>query len=104
MTPKHYVPRSPEKKSKLFPEDTSPVSDSDFEDGDSTLTYAAKVMTKKPKKFRFRKIVPKQEKSPSSSPLKWPPSPIVISTDKELENSMVELEKQVSLELTDSSD
>ena len=111
MTPKHYVPDSPKKKQSFFPEDTSPLSESDFEDGDSTFTYAAKVTTKKHRKFTFRNFPvkttdDKKETSPSSSPLNWPtpPSPIIISSDEDLECSMVELERQVSLEMIDSSE
>ena len=111
MTPK-TSPSAPVQKKKvqktLFPEDNSSFSQSEEEE--STGTYAAKVTTKTV--FKFRKLgkhdkqVPKQV-SPSSSPINLPSpsasaSTIVISSDEELERSMIALEQQISLEMNDS--
>ena len=106
--PRNFVPDSPESAStsqsskELFPEDKSSVSDSS--EGDSTLEYASNVTTKR-KKFvfkNFNKKVKKQE-SPSSSPIHWPEE-IIISSDEELEKSMVEMEKKISLEMSSDSE
>ena len=92
--PKNYAPNTPLKeqaKKKLFREVDSPISESD---DDNTTSE-----TKQKKIFKFRKLDVKEEKSPSSSPLPWPPTPIVISSDEELERSMCELEEKISLEM-----
>ena len=75
----------------MFPEDDSRISESD----DNNTSPE----TKQKKIFKFRKLDVKKEKSPSSSPLPWPPTPIVISSDEELERSMCELEEKISLEM-----
>ena len=102
--PKNFVACTPDKemgkvKRSLFQEDTSPISESSDE-GDSTLSYAKKITTKK---FTFRKFQHKKAKidSPTSSPLHWP-EPVVISSDEELEKSMIEEERKVSLEMSDT--
>ena len=87
------------RKRPLFPEDTSSDSDSG---GNTTLSYSEKISTKKLQVFKFRKFpceCEKKEKSPSSSPLNWPPSPIIISSHEELERSMIEMEMAISLEM-----
>ena len=98
---------SPEKAKKtLFPEDDSPISDSD--ENESTATYAKKVTTKR--KFKFRNFSPTPKPStsntsPSSSPILLPSpnvSTIIISSDEELETSMIALEQQISLEMSSS--
>ena len=104
MTPKHFIKETPKKlqraKKSLFNEDTGPVSDSD--EGDSTLSYASKVTNKKPKVFKFRKFSPRKKdenNSPGSLPSLPSGSPIVISSDEELERSIIELERSISLEM-----
>ena len=95
------VPDSPEKvekvKKSLFSDDTDVISESD--EGDSTLQYASKVTTKKAKKFKFKTFSEKKvDNSPGSLPSIPRGSPIIISSDEDLEKSMVEMEMQVSLE------
>ena len=91
-----------------FPEDTSPIEDSEPEEGESTKSFADKLCQKLPvhpsvKPFKFQKFLPQNtpKSSPSSSPIPLPsPDPIlIISSDEELENSMVKLEEAVSLEM-----
>ena len=101
------MPRTPDKKiassaSQLFPEDTSPVSESSDE-GDSTLSFAKKITTKKFtfKKFGQKKEEEKEEKVCVCPKINWPES-VVISSDEELEMSMIEVEKKVSLEMSES--
>ena len=69
----------------LFPEDTSPISSSEPEE---TTTPQP---VKKPKQFDFGKT-----STHSDSPTL---SPILISSDEELERSMAELEERISLEM-----
>ena len=86
-----------EVKTSLFTEDADVISESD--EDDSMLEYAAKVTTKKQTKFTFKKFLSvTSENSPGSLPSLPTSSPIVISSD-ELEKSMVELEKKVSIEM-----
>ena len=80
---KIYVPHTPPKKKEIFLDDTSPISESDVEN-DSSISYVSNVTTKTKK---FKNLCSKCDKdnlSPSSSPLHWPPSPILISSDGEL--------------------
>lgn len=77
------------------------MSESDDENGDSALTYAAKISfepTKRPFKFRSLAELNKKEiDSPTSSPIPWPsPEVFNISSDEELEQSMIEIEKEVT--------
>ena len=85
------MPPKEQGRKKLFPEDDSQISESD----DNNTSPE----TKQKKIFKFRKLDVKKEKSPSSSPLPWPPTPIVISSDEEIERSMCELEEKISLEM-----
>ena len=105
VTPAKYVPDSPQRvKKTLFPKDDSPISDTDEED--STARYAAKVTTQSPFKFRkFTKNCNKSTSDVNSSPIQLPSpnaSTIIISSDEELENSMLALEEQISLEMSSS--
>ena len=95
--PVNYAPETPPKKQKkeLFPEDVSPVTESD----ENTSMVALPIT--KPRVFKFRDFNKEKKDnvdSPSSSPLPWP-SPILISSDEELEKSMCELEGKISLEM-----
>ena len=78
-----------------FPEDTS-SSDGD-EQGDSTRSYIAKVTTKK---FKFARKTEVHVNYCECG--RRPSTPIEISSDKELEGSMIALEKQISLEMNES--
>ena len=106
--PKNYVPDSPSTvKKNLFKEDSSPISESD--EDDSTASYVSKVTTKKVFKFRDISKVgstsTKKNDSPTSSPILLPSptaSTIIISSDEELENSMIALEERISLEMSSS--
>ena len=97
-----------EKKQKrfnrLFPEDNSSFSETDDEEGDTTLSYAKKITTKRPTKI----LPPSKRKLPLAKhsdlkkvytfkKCKCVPKPsleeeIIISSDEELEKSMVEME------------
>ena len=93
-------------KSVLSTEIFSECSDSEPEEGDSTQSYAEKVTTKTPLKrmpalrpFKFRKLdTPPRFDSPTSSPIPLPSTSgeFVISSDEELENSMVKLEEEIA--------
>ena len=103
-TPKFFVPDSPDMtpsrvRKSLFTADTSPVSEvsESSDEGDSMLTFAKKVTTKK---FTFKKFGQKK-KTCTCPQIHWP-EPVVISSDEELEKSMIEVEKKVSLEMSDS--
>ena len=105
--PNFFVKNTPEKvtsspsSSELFPEDKSSIAESSSED-----TTEDNVTSNKRKKFTFRKFTKRskqEDSSPTSSPLDWPEQ-IIISSDKELERSMVKMEQQVSLEMTSESD
>ena len=85
-------------KRNLFEDDTDTISESD--EDDSTLEYASKVTTKRQKCFKFRKFPSKSsESSQGSLPSLQTSSPIIISSDEELEKSMIELENKISLEM-----
>ena len=99
--PRNFVPDSPQKSTEnilnhfFIPE--SDVSDSASEDGDSTMTYSKKVTTQRPRKFKFRKFLKKQDEmaTPKSSPDVLPDlevNPIIISSDEELERSMLSID------------
>ena len=92
----------------------SPISESEPEDGDTTELYARKVTTKpvpqKPsmQQFKFKKFpiseTNKDENSPKSSPVllatpRSSPDVYIISSDEELEKSMVQLDETISLEM-----
>ena len=88
--------------STIFSEDNSPISESESSEDNSTLTYAARVTTKRKFKFRnFQDTKKRSGPSPTSSPLHGWPEEIIISSDEDLETSMVEIEKQVSLEMSE---
>ena len=99
-----FVKDSPEKvtssssSSELFPEDKSSIAETSDDD-----TSDQNVNSKR-NKFTFKKFTKKRKTntSPSSSPLDWPEE-IIISSDEDLEKSMVEMEKQVSLEMSSDS-
>ena len=104
--PLNFVKHSQDEKpcaSKMFPEDNSPISESDSSEDDSTMTYARRVTTKK--RFKFWDVSMKKNKkkvlSPPNSPLKWPEE-TVISSDSELEMSMIQMEGKISLEVSES--
>ena len=97
--PRNFVQESPSKDLTLKTEEhlyipEYDVSDSASEDCDTTVTYAQKVITKQ-RKFKFRRFdneATGKHPSPTSSPLKWPDSPIIISSDEELEKSMLAMD------------
>ena len=87
-------------KKSMFTEDTSPVSEvsESSDEGDSTFSFANKITTKK---FTFKKFGQKKTKICTCAEGHWP-EPVIISSDEKLEKSMVEVEKKVSLEMSDS--
>ena len=83
-------------KSDFSDTTTAIITDSEDEEGDSTATYAAKIskeQTRRPFKFRdLSELNAKKNYSPTSSPIPLPsPEVYTISSDEELENSMIEL-------------
>ena len=95
--------------SDICHENNGVVSDSEPEDGDTTISYANKICGIAPtppavKPFKFRSFLKddnKENVSPSSSPIPLPsPDPIlIISSDEELENSMLMMDDKISLEM-----
>ena len=76
----------------IFPEDTS---DTESEEGDTTLSFVQKATTKRRKKIKALQVSKfcvcnSQEDA------------FLISSDSELETSMVEIEASISLEFSDS--
>ena len=109
--PKFYVPSTPDasdvstSSEDTFPEDLSFIESSD--EGESSRSLADKMahVQKKNefvKPFKFRNFQEKKQKlspSPSSSPISLPsPEIFIISSDEELEKSMVEMEAKISIE------
>ena len=98
--PPNFVPTTPD-TSFDYSWDNEEICESDPEDGHSTMTLVAQI-SKEPRKdkFKFRSLKELNQKaspSPSSSPLPWPShDTLVISSDEELEVSMVLLEQKVS--------
>ena len=91
---------------EIFPEDTSFIEESEDE---STLMGNKMSPTNNfPAPFKFREFNKKKDDnvSPTSSPIPLPsPDPIlIISSDEELEMSMVNLEERISLEMSTDSD
>ena len=94
---------------EIFPEDISSVSDSENDDGDTTTSLANKMCGIVPRrsavqKFKFHNFQTEKKEeneSPSSSPIILPsPDPVlIISSDEELEQSMIAIEEKVSLEM-----
>ena len=111
----HHVPSTPDMSpasstsTEIFPEDVSTVSNSETDKGKSTTSLANKLSSSVPElkctpSFKFRKFLKEKQdnrESPSSSPIPLPsPDPIlIISSDEELEKSMVEFEEKISLEM-----
>ena len=111
--PVHHVPTTPEKSpsssnsTEIFLEDNSSISESDHDDETPTTWKKMKTLHQSPRPplqpFKFRKIMKNEpaNSSPTSSPIMLPsPDPIlIISSDEELEHSMIEEEKRISLEM-----
>ena len=101
--PPNFVPTTPDASPDTlfdYSWDNEEICESDPEEGHSTMTLAAQI-SKEPRKdkFKFRSLkeLNKKASSPSSSPLPWPSDDtLVISSDEELEVSMVLLEQKVS--------
>ena len=104
-TPPFYVATTPNASPKsdtsteLFPEDTQPIEESDESESDTTESYVAKLQNvpqlKRKSAFIFKNfegLKPKME-SPTSSPIEIPSQDptLVISSDEELEDSMLQI-------------
>ena len=105
--PLFFVPSTPEaseissgSSNESMYEEIS-VEDTDTDDGDSTTSYAAKISRepmRKPFKFRSLSELNKPSKySPTSSPIPLPSTEeFTISSDEELENSMLLMDQNVT--------
>ena len=102
--PPNFVPTTPDASPDTsfdYSWDNEEICESDPEEGHSTMTLAAQIL-KEPRKDKFKfcslkELNKKAFPSTSSSPLPRPSDDtLVISSDEELEVSMVLLEQKVS--------
>lgn len=113
--PLFFVPSTPKASPNTsssswekFPEDTS-ILESESENGDTTLDLINKMVCRKSvlppcKKFKFKQLsdekIIKRDISPELSlHHQQLPEVFEISSDEELETSMMQLEQQISLEM-----